>query len=185
MPAAESAFKELFAREYNNLCRYALSYLQDTHLAEDVVQETFVKFWEQKRELASSPEAKYYLVTAVRNNCISALRKQGNTGVQFVENTPDNDAEVFTTARQLREDATEQQKKIEEALSQLPPKCKEVFLLVKLHGMSYRQAAEALELSVKTVENQMGKAIKTFRDYVRSAVVILLTILFIKSMVEL
>lgn len=184
MPATENAFKELFAREYNNMCRYALSYLQDAHSAEDIVQETFVKFWEQKKELSHSPEAKFYLVTAVRNNCISALRKQNAAGVQLVENTPDNDADMLITARQLREDASEKQQKINEALNQLPPKCKEVFLLIKLHGMSYQQAADALQLSVKTIENQMGKAIKTLRAYIKSAVVLLLMILTIKQMLK-
>jgi RNA polymerase sigma-70 factor (ECF subfamily) len=167
MVAADKAFKELFDREYQNLCRYALSYLQDSHLAEDVVQETFVKFWEQKKELVASPDAKYYLVTAVRNNSITALRKQAKSGVQLTETTPEPTPEPFITNRQIREDAGEQARKIADALEQLPPKCKEVFLLVKLQGMSYKQAAETLDISVKTVENQMGKAIKTLRDYVQ------------------
>jgi RNA polymerase sigma-70 factor (ECF subfamily) len=165
------------------MCRYALSYLENAHLAEDVVQETFVKFWEQKKELSHSPEAKFYLVTAVRNNCISALRRQNATGVQLVEDTPDTHSDILITPRQLREDATERQQKISEALSQLPPKCKEVFLLIKLHGMSYQQAANALDLSVKTIENQMGKAIKTLREYVKSAVVLILMLLIAKKYV--
>lgn len=181
MPVAESVFKELFEKEYNNLCRYALTYLQDSQWAEDVVQETFVKFWEQKKELISSPEAKFYLVTAVRNNSLTAIRRQKSAGIQFVEETPETDHEPFITMRQVREEANEQSKKITEALNTLPPKCKEVFLLVKLHGMSYKQAAEALEISVKTVENQMGKAIKTLRDYARSVMTVFLMMLLTKN----
>ncbi len=163
--ATANAFKELFDREYNNLCRYAMTYMQDSHLAEDVVQETFIKLWEQKQNLIALAEVKYYLITAVRNNCITALRKQSKAGVQFAENTPEPDPEPFITTTQIREDANEQAKKIADALDRLPPKCKEVFLMVKLHGMSYKQTAEMLKLSVKTVENQMGKAIKTLREY--------------------
>lgn len=181
MPVTESVFKELFEKEYNNLCRYALTYLQDSQWAEDVVQETFVKFWEQKKELFSSPEAKFYLVTAVRNNSLTALRRQKSAGIQFVEETPETDHEPFITMRQVREDASEQSKKIAEALNTLPPKCKEVFLLVKLHGMSYKQAAETLEISIKTVENQMGKAIKTLRDYARSVMTVFLMMLLTKN----
>jgi len=182
MFTAESAFKELFKREYSNMCRYALSFMQDSHLAEDVVQETFVKFWEQKKELSHSAEAKFYLVTAVRNNCISALRKQNNSGVHFVENTPDHNLEVFVTNRQLREDTDEQTAKIQEALDQLPPKCREVFLLVKMQGLSYKQAAETLDISVKTIENQMGKAIKILREHVRPVIILLIGLLLLKNL---
>jgi RNA polymerase sigma-70 factor (family 1) len=161
--ANETAFKELFAREYNKLCRYALSYMHDEHLAEDVVQETFIKFWEQKQDLITSDNARFYLITAVRNNCISALRKQ-NHQAQYTDNTPEPEPELFLTDKHHREIESEQTRRIATALNQLPPKCREVFLLVKLHGMSYKQAAEALDISIKTVENQMGKAIKIFRE---------------------
>ncbi|HEY1030622.1 MAG TPA: RNA polymerase sigma-70 factor [Flavipsychrobacter sp.] len=181
MPALENAFKELFEREYNNLCRHAMSYMQDSHLAEDIVQETFVKFWEQKKDLVASANARFYLITAVRNNCITALRKQNSSGIHFTENTPEPTPEPFITNRQLTEDAHEHTRKIQAALDQLPPKCKEVFLLVKLHGLSYKQAAETLDLSVKTVENQMGKAIKTLRDFVKAGAAIAFFVLFIKN----
>lgn len=182
MLTAEGAFKELFTREYGNMCRYALSFMQDSHLAEDVVQETFVKFWEQKKELSHSTEAKFYLVIAVRNNCITALRKQNSSGVHFVENAPDHNTEVLTTERQLREDADERTAKIQEALDQLPPKCREVFLLVKMQGLSYKQAAEALDISVKTIENQMGKAIKILREHVRPVIILLIGLLLLKNL---
>lgn len=85
----------------------------------------------------------------------------------------------------MREDADEQSKKIAEALNQLPPKCKEVFLMVKMHGMSYKQTAESLDISVKTVENQMGKAIKTLRDFVQSgAMAGLILILLLKNIFQ-
>ncbi len=181
----DTAFKELFAAEYNNLCRYAVSYLQDSHWAEDVVQDTFVKFWEQKKELSHSAEAKFYLITAVRNNCITALRKQSNRGIQLTDNTPEPSPEPFITNRQAIEDDNEQKQKIADALNQLPPKCKEVFLMVKLHGMSYKQAAESLEISIKTVENQMGKAIKMLRDFTRATVCIVLYWMTLKNTYQL
>lgn len=164
MPA-DQAFQTLFSKEYNNLCHYALSYLKDSHWAEDVVQETFIKFWEQQKVPADVPEARFYLVTAVRNNCISALRKQKNNKTQYTEDSPEPEPEPFITARQAKEEARERAAKIAAALDQLPPKCKEVFLLIKLHGMSYKQAAETLGLSLSTIENQMGKAIKLMRTY--------------------
>lgn len=160
----EVVFKDLFNREYNKLCRYALTYMQDENLAEDIVQDTFIKIWEQKKDLIASEQIRFYLITAVRNNCISHIRKQKTQQTQFTDTTPEPDPEPFITTRQRNEIADEQAKAIKKALDELPPKCKEVFLLVKMQGMSYKQAAETMEISVKTVENQMGKAIKILRD---------------------
>jgi RNA polymerase sigma-70 factor (family 1) len=168
--AKETVFRELFEKEYNGLCRYAMTYMQDSHLAEDVVQDTFIKIWEHKTDLVSSPQIRFYLLTAVKNNCISALRKQNTRGEVFTDTDPDIHPEPFITTRQHYEQLDEQKKKIADALNQLPPKCKEVFLLVKMQGLSYKQAAESLEISVKTVENQMGKAIKTLREHVGTLV---------------
>jgi RNA polymerase sigma-70 factor (ECF subfamily) len=183
--AQEAAFKELFSREYPRLCQYALAYMQDTHLAEDVVQDTFIKIWEQKRDLVSSPNARFYLITAVRNNCISVIRKQRSQQVHYTDETPEPEPEPFFTATQAREAATEQSRRIEEALNQLPPKCKEVFLLIKLHGMSYKQASEALDISVKTIENQMGKAIKILREFAAVNPVLLFMLILIKKIIPL
>lgn len=168
--ALEGVFRELFEKEYNGLCRYAMTFMQDSHLAEDVVQDTFIKIWEQKKDLVGNPQIRFYLLTAVKNNCISALRKQNTRGEVLTDTDPDIQPEPFITTRQHYEQLDEQKKKIADALNQLPPKCKEVFLLVKMHGLSYKQAAESLDISVKTVENQMGKAIKTLKEYVGVAI---------------
>lgn len=179
---SEVAFKDMFAREYEKLCRYAYSFMQDEHLAEDIVQETFIRIWEQKREMVGTPEVRFYLITAVRNNSITALRKQKSQRTTFTEDTPEPEPEPFFTARQHEEKEGEDAKRMTEALNQLPPKCKEVFLLVKMHGMSYKQAAETLDISIKTVENQMGKAIKVLREFVLSRTVLIWLIFLIKNL---
>ncbi len=157
MASKETLFKELFAAEYGKLCRYALGYMQDAHTAEDVVQETFIRIWDTKRELIGSPDIRYYLITAVRNNCISALRRQKSSNLYFPETAPEGEAEPFLTAMQHREEGAEQANRLSAALDRLPPKCKEVFLMVKMQGLSYRQVADALDISIKTVENQMAR----------------------------
>jgi len=171
-------YKEFFEREYVPSCRYALSLLGDAHEAEDAVQEVFVKLWEQKPELLGTDGIKYYLLTSVRNKCISILRTRKGRTVVFAEHAPEH-PEEHVTETQHREHVNAQEKKLEDALNQLPPACKDVFLLVKLHGLSYRQAADQLAISIKTVENQMGKALRIFRDYAQkvSMVAYLLTLL--------
>jgi RNA polymerase sigma-70 factor (ECF subfamily) len=183
--SVEVAFKELFAQEYSKLCRYALTYLQDSHQAEDVVQETFIKIWERKQEMIASPDMKFYLITAVRNNCISFLRKLRTQNISFPETAPEPEPEIHFTELQQKEVENEQSKRIAEALDRLPPKCKEVFLMVKMQGMSYKQAAEALDISVKTVENQMGKAIKVLRERTPLQLLLLVGLLLLENMEQL
>lgn len=158
----EHIFKSFFKTEYPGLCRYAQTYLSDDSLAEDIVQNTFIKVWEQKHELIGSEQLKYYMVTAVRNNCISEIRK--NKKISYTEESSYDTPEPFFSNLLAKEELTEQQARISNALDLLPPKCREVFLLIKLHGMSYKQAAATMDISVKTVENQMGKALSIFRS---------------------
>ena len=179
MDHTEQIFQQLFSAEYGKLCRYALTYMKDAQSAEDIVQDTFIKIWETKRELIASREIRFYLVTAVRNNCISALRKLKSSNIQFTETTPEPEPEPFFTQSQHREDAAEKSDKIAAALNLLPPKCKEVFLLVKMHSMSYKQVAESLDISIKTVENQMGKALRVLREGTVMTAVLALGLLFI------
>lgn len=176
----ETIFKSLFDKEYVKLCRYAYTYMQDAQLAEDVVQDTFIKIWEQKRELIAAPNIRFYLITAVKNNCISAIRKQKAQLMVFTETAPEPEPEPAFHI-EIVETEDPQVKKIAEALNLLPPKCKEVFLLVKLHGLSYKDAAATLGLSVKTIENQMGKAIKILRESVMFSLLIGMIILFAKK----
>ncbi len=175
----DQIFRQLFTAEYSKLCRYALSYMQDEQAAEDVVQDTFIRIWETKRELVGSPDIRFYLVTAVRNNCISALRKLKSSSIHYTDEAPEPEPEPFFTATQHREDAVERKQKLAAALDLLPPKCKEVFLLVKMHSMSYKQVAESLDISVKTVENQMGKALRVLRESPITASMLVLASLFI------
>ncbi len=180
----EALFRQLFAAEYQKLCRYAFSFLQDEQTSEDVVQETFIKIWQQKQELIGAQEIRFYLINAVRNNCISYLRKRKNQPVQFTDSTPEPEPEPVITRAAQMELLDEQQRKVAEALEQLPPKCKEIFLLIKLHGLSYKEAAASLELSVKTIENQMGKAIKLLREFALTPSVWLYLFIFIRQLLS-
>ncbi|RYD51760.1 MAG: RNA polymerase sigma-70 factor [Sphingobacteriales bacterium] len=184
MTERNTSFQQLFAREYEGLCRYAFTYLHDEHTCEDVVQDTFVKIWETKRELIDNPNIRFYLFTAVRNNCISYLRKAKTSAVILTEETPEPFPEPTIPATQLLAMEDEKTRQIAEALNQLPPKCREVFMLVKWQGLSYKDAAATLGISVKTVENQMGKAIKIFKNWTAtvSAVLIGLAVYLIQTL---
>lgn len=175
----EAVLKQLFTAHYEKLCRHAYAYLQDEQLAEDVVQNTFIRIWESKRDLLNNPSIAFYLITAVRNNSISALRQVKASRTRYAEELPEPDPEPFFSRSEHHETSSAQQQRAAEALDRLPPKCREVFLLAKLHQMSYKDVARHLDISVKTVENQMGKALRVLREVLAIVVYCLLTYLLI------
>lgn len=160
-----AAYKELFHSQYSDLCNYANSYLKDDAVAEDVVQETFIRLWEKHPELIEMPNIKAYLYRAVRNNSISVLRKQstednGNKGYEWLQDSSED-----PDANEIAASKPHYDKLIYEAIAQLPPQCREVFTCCRVQGMTHQQTALKLGLSPKTVENYMGRALKLLRKY--------------------
>lgn len=165
VPDIHTSFESLFRQYYDSLCSYACTFLKEEAGSEDIVQEIFIKIWEQRKDLIGSPQLKFYLFTAVRNNCLTALAR--NKKKSFCEL---GDEEVFDEMP-LRIEATEREADpkilLAKAMEQLSPKCREVFMLSRLSGQTYQQIADSLEISIKTVENQMGKAIKTLKVFAK------------------
>ena len=158
-------FKERFDVYYPMLCRIAFGYIPDTHECEDIVQECFIAVWNNGKHELEEKEFLAYMVRAVKNNCISFLRKQNFNVVSL----DDNQSTIVPSEITDEEDeGITTDEKLNKILSVLPPKCKEVFLLSKLHGLKYQEIAVKLDISVKTVENQMGKALKLIREQLKT-----------------
>lgn len=156
----ETLFKILFEQSYQQLCRHAYKYLKDDEAAEDVVQDVFIHIIEKHPEIIDTEAAKPYLFVSVRNRCISILRKKViiTTGHELPE-IPDPNIEPRPEL--------DIQTLIAEALDSLSPKCREVFELSRLKKMKYAEIAEHLNISIKTVENQMGTAQKRMRQFAK------------------
>ena len=158
-------FRIFFDQHYQRLCSYALSFLKDEENCEDLVQDIFIKIWVNRQDLIGSDQLKFYIFSAVRNNCLTKLQK--NKKYRIVEmNDEENGGEIIIKL-DPEEATTEPTALIAKALDQLPPKCREVFLLSRISNLSYLQIADSLGISVKTVENQMGKALKILRIFAR------------------
>lgn len=158
-------FRAVFEQYYNPLCNYAFSFLQDYDSSEDVVQEVFIKIWENRKELIESDAIRFYLFRAVRNNCLTRL-EQLNKGMVVPLGTQDG----FESPAPYGEEqapAEDYPELLKRAIQQLPPKCREIFVLCKISRRSYQEIADELNLSVKTVENQIGKALKLLRAFAR------------------
>lgn len=157
-------FESIFRQHYLKLCSYANTFLKDENSSEDIVQEIFIEIWNKQKFQIGPDKIKFYLFTAVRNNCLTRLQKNKKSPVLELK---EDDASDEINIRIDKEETIDPKNLIAKAMDQLPPKCREVFMLSRLSGHTYQQIANILGISVKTVENQMGKAIKMMKVFAR------------------
>ena len=150
----ERSFKSL----YKPLCLFALRYTQQLDDAEDIVQQTFADVWDRNRLEVPIDHLKSYLYQAVRNRSLSYVTKAAS--VEMTDQMPD--VEDQSEEERIRE--AERDARLWDAIDRLPPERKKIFLLSKRDGLKYQEIADKLHLSIKTVENQMSKALKTLRE---------------------
>lgn len=154
----EQAFKVFYERHYPQLFGFVLKHTEDQSLAEDLVQQAFVKLWQKRSSIDSVLAFKAYLFTTARNLVIDEYRRklaEQEAQVVFQEltlSTPSDEAHQTI----LRE--------VYAAIAALPPGRRSIFEMHKLEGRSHREIAEALSISVSTVEKQMVAALKTLRE---------------------
>lgn len=150
----EQSFKDL----YQPLCLFALRFTNQTDDAEDIVQQTFADIWDKQAEMSRILNLKAYLFRSVRNRSLSYVSKQDVA--QPIEGLPDAEDDSLEESIHCAERDT----RLWNAIDKLPPERKKIFLLSKRDGLKYQEIAEELNLSIKTVENQIGKALKTLRE---------------------
>ncbi|MFW5755240.1 MAG: RNA polymerase sigma-70 factor [Tangfeifania sp.] len=155
----EAAFSRLFDGYYSALCMFANKYLRDMDLSRSLVQQVFIDLWTKRESITVSTSVKSYLYTTVKNRCIDVLRKEKTTTA--ISESVENLNQI--PFRDLIEEA-ELNDRINASINQLPEKCREIFLLCRFEGLKYSEIAENLGISVKTVEMQMGIALKKLRD---------------------
>lgn len=138
-----------------------MNYLKDADAAEEVVQSMFVKIWEKRAEIEVQVSRKAYLFSAVRNACINQL-KHLKIREEYKEFNERERTQETITSHDVYQ-ATELADKIQTVIDAMPQGRREVFCLSRYEGLKYQEIAERLKISVKTVENQMGSAIKQLR----------------------
>jgi RNA polymerase sigma-70 factor (family 1) len=158
-------FQQEFSHYYEPLCQYAYSIVKETHACEDIVQDIFLHVWEKRQNLVGNEGIRYYLFTAVRNNCLTWLQKNKRSLV--TELTGQETMKPATEVSSTENVETDFHMLMQSALDRLPPKCREVFVLSRMGRLTYQEIADTRGISVKTVENQMGKALKILRNFIR------------------
>lgn len=161
-------YEGIFRQYYQMLCAFAISKLKDGELAEEIVQEVFVKLWEKREQLEVS-NFKSYLFSSVNNTVLNhfkhqKVRREHAAEMKVVQEEAVEDSEVEYNELQL---------KINALIADMPEARQKVFKLVKIEGKKYKEVAEELGISVKTVENQMGSALKFLRAHLKEFFVLL------------
>ena len=175
-PLNKQDFEALFNTYFPALCAFANKYLHNFEDAREIVHTTFIKLWEKRAEIDLEKSVKTYLFTSVRNRCLNFIRDQKkflhNEGEIESLNISDNDDDDDHEAQ------AELEAKIHAVVNSLPAKCREIFVLNRFKGLKYREVAEKLDISVKTVETQMSKALKIIKEELKDYVNLLILVLF-------
>ena len=157
----EQILESLFREHYPGLCRFALSYVKQDEVAKEIVQDAFVSLWEKRHTIDLSKPFKSYLSTMVRNKCLNHLRdtRKFSGNLLALENL--SETASYDQPDKLVE--KEISNKIAVSIAELPEKCREIFVLNRYHNLKYQQIADKLQISIKTVETQMSKALQHMR----------------------
>lgn len=155
----------LFKSYYQPLCQYAHSFLRDKDEAEEVVQSAFINIWDKREGISIQTSIKSYLYRMVRNACLNVIKHRRVIKEHEAHETALGEP-VYEGATQGVM-ATELERKITLALKELPEQCRLVFQLSRFEELKYAEIADQLNISVKTVENHMGKALRIMREQLK------------------
>ncbi len=158
---SQPAFDAIFRGHYAHLVAFAQSLLHDRGSAEDVAQDVMLELWRRRESLDIHESLRAYLLRATRNRALNQLRHANveRRAEPFLMGEASIDA-----AGASHVVASELRAAIVSAITELPPGCREVFELSRTHGLRYAEIAATLGISVKTVESQMGKALRHMRN---------------------
>lgn len=172
----QSAFSQLFEMHYKGACRYVIRLVRDEDTAEEIVQSTFVNLWEKKEMISADISFRSYLFRSAYNTALNYLKHQKVVNT-FVNKKQDN----FVVSKKnyvSHQPDFEIQNRISDALNSLPPQCQRVFRMSREEGLKYYEIAEQLDISQKTVEVHMGKALKLLREHLKDYLTIFIPLLF-------
>lgn len=162
----KKSFELLFKQLYTPLVHYAHRLIGDQDESEGIVQQIFLSIWEKKEQLEIVGPVENYLYRATRYRCINYIKlelpkKKQLDPIEFANKIQSEESDSVMQDKELTQ-------AIQNAIDSLPVKCKEIFLLSRYSGLTYQEIADELDLSIKTVENQMTIALKKLREQLKS-----------------
>ena len=160
-----SDFTEIYSEHFEKLHRFASDFIHSTETAHDIVQDVFVELWDNKDRIADIRSMNAYLFRLVKNRCLDHLKhcvhqKNYEEHAQWEYNARIESLTLMTDDYVI---ANEMSELVRNVVSNLPPRCKEIFLLSRIKGLKHGQIAEQLNLSENTVSAQLGIALRRIR----------------------
>lgn len=168
----ENAFREIYDLFYFDLTAFSRQIIADTPAAEDVVENVFIRLWQNRKTLGNINNLSAYLYTATKYASINYLKARKNVSDVSIEDLDDHNIYSFSTP-ETHMIGKEEVLTIQKAINQLPPKSKLVFYLVKEKGLNCREVAKILNSSVRTVETQLYHSLKKIAAILEESQVIL------------
>ena len=160
-------FEALFFNMYDTLFYLALSYVKVNEIAEDLVQDSFIQLWKNRDKLEENTNAHNYLYTLTKHNCLNYLKRlevedryicnKSLAEIKFLQQSVNSLPDSFTDLMGIKQD-------LHDAIEKLPEDIREIFKLSRYEGLKYIEIAQKMNISIKTVEVQIGKALKKLRD---------------------
>ncbi|MFA0963588.1 RNA polymerase sigma-70 factor [Roseivirga sp. BDSF3-8] len=165
-------FEELFRMHYTELCLFARKYTNDMEKGEELVQDLFVRLWDKRETMEFNTSVKSYLYTSLKNTCLNYLKHlkvrekyQQHVMREYKESNHHLHDPMVEPDFELR---------VYKAIDELPRQCREIFKMSRFEGLKYREIADHLGVSIKTVENQIGKALRLLRVELKDLMALLI-----------
>jgi RNA polymerase sigma-70 factor, ECF subfamily len=173
----EQAFELLFRKYYVRLCAFANKFLNDHEEAQEIVQDVFVKIWEGRNNIDPEDSLKSYVFKIAQNLSLNKLRrKKVELGYTEIYKLVYIEQQEFSAHESLL--ARELEENIACSIEKLPAECRKIFKLSRIEGLKYKEIADNLHISIKTVEAQMSKALRSLRialsDYLTLIIIALI-----------
>jgi len=162
------ALNTLFTVYYQNLCRFANTYLYNKEEAEECVADVFVNLWKKRESIVIEKSIKAYIYSSVKYAAFATIQKR-SPAFENIESLPDTMFEEPSRADQhvLHE---ELEKQVNSAIDRLPFRCRQVFLMSRIESLSYKEISSILSISEKTVENHLVKALSILRSILKPTI---------------
>lgn len=159
----DPTFEKLYKRFHPSLLAFAIYLTGSKGDAAELVNDVFLSVWNKRSSLPIDESLKPYLFTSVKNRSVNFLKKPK---VKTLEILPNDRESTFRADKPLEEKEANHQLSV--ILNSLPPKCKQVFMMSRFDGLKNKEIADLLEISIKTVENQMTRALKIFKEKIKT-----------------
>jgi RNA polymerase sigma-70 factor (ECF subfamily) len=174
----KEAFDTVFRMYYRDLCRFAMFMNCSSEDAEELVQDMFFRLWQNRNQINVLSSSKSYLYTSVKNSMINKHKHEKVKQIyaadyRYTNREESDDSDIDENREKI--------KNIESAIAELPEKRREIFVKSKVEGKKYKEIADELQISVKTVENQMGEALKFLRNKLSAKEFLILLLLLDSS----